>query len=1278
MAQHEYLPGRRVDGALTAPNRAHGLRVTWTGEGVEITDRLGGDRLVSLATTGVGRASRVDPLEPAVPTMGPSFRVERHWAQASEWWENAAEGVEQGWVVRSPPEGSGALTVVVAVRDAELRSSGADLEFSAAGGRRLSYGKLAASDARGRELAVRLRPEQGAFRIEVEDQDAQYPVTIDPVITAAADWTFNGPPGGQAGFSVAGAGDVNGDGFSDVIVGAPSFDNGVGVLGAAFVFHGSPSGLALPNWVAPSSAVGGQFGISVASAGDVNGDGFGDVVVGALSFTNVQAQEGRVQVFLGSASGVSPGPASWVMESNQATAYFGGAVAGAGDVNGDGFDDLLVGAVNQGIGGRVSLFLGGSSGPAQSASWTYDGELSGAGFGGSVSTAGDVNGDGLSDVIIGASAISVPEAGEGRVYVFLGRANSVGLDPMPTWTREGNQVDSSLGSSVSTAGDVNGDGLSDVIVGARGFSGNQASEGHALVFLANGSGSLEPAPWVTIELSQASAAVGSSVSAAGDVNGDGYGDVLVGAELFNGAVSDEGTVRLYLGGSTSLRPQSNWPGQLNLAGANLGRSVAGVGDVNRDGFSDFVVGAPGAGRALLYLGSSAGPSRTASDVVDGTLSRGLFGQSVAGVGDVNGDGFGDMVIGAPQEGIGALMWEGNVRLYAGSQQVMFGAPTATRSSGSATAFLGYSVARAGDVNGDGFADVIAGAFSAGVGGRALVFMGSASGWPVTPSLTLEPGQVDAAFGVSVAGAGDVNGDGYADVIVGAHQYDDGEVNEGAAFLYLGSAAGLRATPDRVLQVNQAQAAFGVSVASAGDVDGDGYDDVVVGATGADKAWVFLGSPLSVSLAAPLPLSGTTGSSFGASVAGGADLNGDGFSDVVVGAPDYASGQGSEGQLKVFYGGRPVFASSWAFESDAVGARLGLSVAMPGDVNGDGFDDVVVGGPGFVGGALGEGAALIFPGSRSTVAPAPFFRSSGGQFDCHFGSAVAGAGDVNGDGLADLLVSAVDYDGPPVDRGQVRLFAGGDGAPGAPRALLQKFQGTPLGAGGWRSGAAVLSARALRADFPAATRVAIEFELKPIGTVFDGGATLMSSPVAGGQVASVSVGGLAAARYHWRSRLRFKTGAGRWIPFGANGEWAADFVVPDGGGPMDGGFRTDAGVVLDAGAAVDAGVVDAGSVIDAGVVDAGLVIDAGVVDAGAVIDAGVVDAGVVDAGSVIDAGVAVDAGVVDAGVMVDAGVEVDPGVSPTVTFVPVCGCGAGSDSTAGLLALLAMAALRRRR
>jgi hypothetical protein len=311
--------------------------------------------------------------------------------------------------------------------------------------------------------------------------------------------------------------------------------------------------------------------------------------------------------------------------------------------------------------------------------------------------------------------------------------------------------------------------------------------------------------------------------------------------------------------------------------------------------------------------------------------------------------------------------------------------------------MGGSVASAGDVNGDGYADVIVGssAYDSGLNdeGAAFVFLGSASGIangnPSTAHARFEGEQASSQFGASVASAGDVNGDGFADVIVGAGSYDNGQNDEGLAWIFLGSASGLTSGNVSIahaqLEGNQAGMRFGWSVASAGDVNGDGFADVIVGApfwentvggqVDEGAAFVFLGSASGVAYGTPTNAhaqleANRSSSSFGWSVASAGDVDGDGYADVVVGAPAYDNPTGNEGVAYVFLGsasgvahGNPTTALA-QIESDQIDALLGESVASAGDVNGDGFADVIAGARRYSGGQTGEGGAFVLEGNRN--------------------------------------------------------------------------------------------------------------------------------------------------------------------------------------------------------------------------------------------------------------------------------------------------------------------------
>ncbi len=843
---------------------------------------------------------------------------------------------------------------------------------------------------------------------------------------------------------------MNGDGYADVIVGAYWYDNGQMNEGMVFIYHGSASGInPTAATTFESNQIEAYLGLSVAGAGDVNGDGYADVIVGAPYYDNGQTNEGMAFVHHGSAAGVSA-TAATIFEGNRGWATLG-YVAGAGDVNGDGYADVIVGARGYSNGqsseGAAFVYHGSTSGVNPTAVTTIESNQAFAWLGGSVAGAGDVNGDGYADVIVGAHQYDNGQIDEGAAFVYHGSAS--GVSATAATTLESNQAVAWLGDSVAGAGDVNGDGYADVIVGAWSYDNGEENEGAAFVYHGSASG-VSPTPATTFESDQAYARLGHSVAGVGDVNGDGYADVIVGAPLYDNGSVAEGVAFVHHGSAAGVSLTAATILESNQASAYLGYSVAGAGDVNDDGFADVIVGAPyyengqtDEGAAFVYHGSAVGVSATATATLESNQANAQFGYSVAGAGDVNGDGYADVIVGAYLYDNGQTD-EGAAFVYHSSAAGISPAPATTFESNQANAQFGDSVAGAGDVNGDGYADVIVGAHFYDNGqideGAAFVYHGSASGVNPVAATTLENNQADARLGYSVAGAGDVNGDGYADVIVGAYLYDNGQTNEGVAFVYPGSAGGVSPTAATTVESNQAYAGLGAAVAGAGDVNGDGYADVIVGAylydngqTDEGAAFVYHGSASGVN-----PTTATTFecdqayARLGHNVAGAGDVNGDGYADVIVGAYRYDNGQIDEGAAFIYHGSAAGISSTVAtfLESDQAYASLSRSLAGAGDVNGDGYADIIVGAWTYDNGQIDEGAAFIYYGSAGGVSPAPTTLESN-QGNAQLGTSVAGAGDVNGDGFADVIVGAPLYDKGQIDEGTAFVYYGNGGSEGRP-------------------------------------------------------------------------------------------------------------------------------------------------------------------------------------------------------------------------------------------------------
>ena len=322
---------------------------------------------------------------------------------------------------------------------------------------------------------------------------------------------------------------MNGDGFADLIVGAYGDDDNGSASGSARVFSGV-DGSVLHTFLGDAAAD--FFGLSVSGAGDVNGDGFADLIVGAYGDDDNGSNSGSARVFsgvdgsvlhtfLGDAAGdqfrpfrlgcgrrergrlqrsdrrgrrrrrqrlgsgsarVFSGVDGSVLHTflgDAASDLFGLSVSGAGDVNGDGFADLIVGAFGDDDNGSNSGSARVFSGVDGSVLHTFLGDAAGDFFGFSVSGAGDVNGDGFADLIVGASGDDDNGSASGSARVFSG------LDGSVLHTFLGDAAFDRFGRSVSGAGDVNGDGFADLIVGADGDDDNGSASGSARVFLSS-------------------------------------------------------------------------------------------------------------------------------------------------------------------------------------------------------------------------------------------------------------------------------------------------------------------------------------------------------------------------------------------------------------------------------------------------------------------------------------------------------------------------------------------------------------------------------------------------------------------------------------------------------------------------------------------------------------------------------------------------------------------------------------------------------------------------
>jgi hypothetical protein len=378
---------------------------------------------------------------------------------------------------------------------------------------------------------------------------------------------------------------------------------------------------------------------------------------------------------------------------------------------------------------------------AQSVIYQFTGLASSERFGSAVAGVGDVNGDGFPDMAAGAPTAAPAGLGNaGQVKVFSG-SNGLLL-----FVLNGASIGARFGSSVSGGGDVNGDGVSDLVVGAPEAG---AGAGEARVF----SGTNGALLWALAGTTGTAELFGTSAAIVGDVNGDGHADFLVGApDASPGGVSTAGEARLFSGLSGALL--SVFSGITVVY--RMGWSVAGAGDTDGDGVPDLIVGSYSADEASVYSGAT-------GSLLYALQGTGGFGSAVAGGGDFDGDGRAEIIVGAPSAAPGGSTGPGQVRVFSGAT----GSVLLTLNAPNSVSTFGSAVGGAGDVNADGVPDVVVGAPGATVGGTQVGKVRVLSGSSGATLLAFDGDPSGVNLGYSVSGAGDLNGDGKADVFAGA-------------------------------------------------------------------------------------------------------------------------------------------------------------------------------------------------------------------------------------------------------------------------------------------------------------------------------------------------------------------------------------------------------------------------------------------------------------------------------------------------------------------------------
>ncbi|MEO6709004.1 MAG: integrin alpha, partial [Planctomycetota bacterium] len=416
--------------------------------------------------------------------------------------------------------------------------------------------------------------------------------------------------------------------------------------------------------------------------------------------------------------------------------------------------------------------------------------------------------------------------------------------------------------------------------------------------------------------------------------------------------------------------------------------------------------------ALAFLSfSTVAHAQTTLKTVLGNSADDEFGYAIGNLGDINGDGRDDVIVGARWDDLHGTN-SGTVTVYSGLgfvQLYQFKGDTQYD-------HLGTSVAGVGDIDGDGVPDFAAGADGDDNGGSSSGSVRVWSGRTGAVLYNFNGAASDDVFGTSVAAAGDVNADGFADVIVGAPGVAVAGFAAGGVRVFSGRTGAVLYTLNGLAVSDY----FGTSVAGLGDVNGDGKDDFAVGAPYADPNGAASGKVRVFSGATGSQLYAVNGSAaaenFGITISGAGDVDRDGTPDLIVGAP-YASGPALQsGVAKVFSGDNG--ALLYTFTGDNATDLFGSSVAGAGDMDNDNYADVIVGSIWDDVNATSSGSAKVFSGKTGVL----MFVFSGDVLQQQFGSQVCTAGDVNNDGFADIIASAYLDDGAGHDAGMIRVIS----------------------------------------------------------------------------------------------------------------------------------------------------------------------------------------------------------------------------------------------------------------
>jgi hypothetical protein len=606
---------RRVGTAYQGVNLVRGIESRFEEDGRIILNHafsLEGSFDVEVKVTGYGREGSVNPVGSGSIETGKCFGTGEKGCEDtfvimrprfSEWYVNAPDGLEQGFVIEERPAGDGDLVIEMSIEgsDAVVMKEGERIVFGVAGpdvapfGPRIFYEDLVIHDVWGKSMKGDIELMEREIRLIVPDEGLEYPLHVDPWFRTDYWKKYGDYNYAHFGMSLA-AGDFDHNGCDDLAVGSPDYTNGQTNEGLVQVFNGHSTGLSTTaDWTREPNNSNSKYGLSLAACNFRNG-WYDDLIVGAPYLSNGQPGEGRVVVYYGKEGGLCTTCGSgdyWLKDSDHTGGHFGKAVA-CGNFNGDSYHDLAVGIPEYTYGetyeGQVGVFNGTSSGlccMTGPASWVYEHNLPHMHLGGSLA-AGSFRNTYYDDLAVGSPLSSV-ECDDpdwlycGSVVVFNGSWS--GLGNYWSWARWGTQELEKLGYSLAT-GDMNNDDLDDLLFGIPYEISN-----NGYIDLYYGSASGLTGHWYDYLLACLNSNFGFSI-ASGNIDGIGSDDFIVGAPSYHVMydMEDEGLAFFYTGTAGS-NPNPRWDEDSDVAGVKFGYAVA-MGDFDCDGNSDIAIGAP--------------------------------------------------------------------------------------------------------------------------------------------------------------------------------------------------------------------------------------------------------------------------------------------------------------------------------------------------------------------------------------------------------------------------------------------------------------------------------------------------------------------------------------------------------------------------------------------------------------------------------------------------------------------------------------------------------------